>query len=106
MPGNKETCAGTGRSCIGGGNSREGGRRPQGAGAGVLSEAREPGQGVGVGENQPGTRVCSLGGLVWEGGAAAQQEKRKTSEELSLGGSPATWLLRHSREESASRAAL
>lgn len=36
---------------------------------------------------------------MWEGGAAAQQEGGKTSEELSLGGSPATWLFGHSREE-------
>lgn len=47
MPGNKKTCAGTGRNCIGGGNLGEGGRRPWvGAGAGVLSEAREPGAGL------------------------------------------------------------
>lgn len=41
MPGNKKTCAGTGRNCIGGDSSGEDGRRPGARGWG--SETREPG---------------------------------------------------------------
>lgn len=41
MPGNKKTCAGTGRNCIGGDSSGEDSRRPGARGWG--SETREPG---------------------------------------------------------------
>lgn len=84
MPGNKKTCAGTGRSCIGGGNSR--GRQQEaserrGWGS-VWGQGARAGRGAGVGENQAGTRVHSLGSCGREV-LLPQQEGGKASEGLS-----------------------
>ena len=60
----------------------------QRARAGVLPEAREPGQGVwgaGSGREPGGIKVSSLGGREV---LLPQQKGKKTSEELSLCGSP------------------
>lgn len=108
MPGNKKTCAGTGRNCIGGDSSGEDSRRPGARGLGFRLRPGSRGQGSeGLGGWERTGQVpvsvlwaASRGSEVLIQRLLPQREGGKVPaprEEL-WADHPATWLFGHSRD--------